>query len=142
MAKSEEKIPREEQRKVPRRHLVFYLRVFDGMSSKVLGHLADISSRGAMIVSENPIQENQEFRLRMRLPREIAGRSELLLDGTCRWCRPDSNPDFFIAGFQVVGLEQEFEEHIQSLVEDFSVEETVSSQNSQRPACNLTHTKR
>ena len=130
-----------DKRNVLRRHLVFYLRVFDGMSSRVLGHLADISARGAMLVSEKPIQENQEFRLRMRLPREIAGRSELLLDATCRWCRPDTNPDFFIAGFQVVGLDQEFEEHIQRLIEDFSVEENMSSANSQRPACNLTHTK-
>ena len=131
-----------EQRKVLRRHLVFYLRVFDGMSTRVLGHLADISSRGIMLVCEAPVQENEEFRLRMRLPREIAGRSEIVLDATCRWCRPDTNPEFYIAGFQVVGLEREFEELITRLVEDFSVEETGAANDSERPACNLTHTRR
>lgn len=136
-----EKNSQKENRIVPRRHLVFYLRVFDGMSSRVLGHLADISSRGAMLVSEKPIQENQEFRLRMRLPREIAGRSEIVINATCRWCRPDTNPDFFIAGFQVSGLDRDYEEHIQHLIEDFSVEETRKANESTRPACNLTHTK-
>ena len=139
---SDDKSYSREQRKVPRRHLVFYLRVFDGMSTRVLGHLADISSNGIMLVCEAPVQENEEFRLRMRLPREIAGRSEIVLDAACRWCRPDSNPEFYIAGFQVVGMENEFKELIARLVEDFSVEETGAANNSERPACNLTHTRK
>ena len=142
MTETEDRSYTSEQRKVPRRHLVFYLRVFDGMSTRVLGHLADISSQGIMLVCETAVQENEEFRLRMRLPREIAGRSEIVLDATCRWCRPDTNPEFFIAGFQVLGLEQEFEELIARLVEDFSVEETSAATNSERPACNLTHTRK
>lgn len=142
MANTDDKTDGREQRKVPRRHLVFYLRVFDGMSTRVLGHLADISSRGIMLVCESPVRENEDFRLRMRLPREIAGRSEIVIDATCRWCRPDTNPEFFIAGFQVVDLEREFEELITRLVEDFSVEETSAANESERPACNLTHTRR
>ena len=142
MAEREDTSYNREQRTVPRRHLVFYLRVFDGMSTRVLGHLADISSRGIMLVCETPVQENEDFRLRMRLPREIAGRSEIVLNATCRWCRPDTNPEFHIAGFQVAGLEKEFEELISRLVEDFSVEETGAANESERPACNLTHTRR
>ena len=58
-----------EKRVIERRHLVFYLRIFDGMGSRVLGHLVDVSTRGAMLVCDAPIQLNQEFRLRMRLTR-------------------------------------------------------------------------
>lgn len=131
----------DEKRKVARRHLVFYLRVFDGMSNRVLGHLADISTRGAMLISDVPITENQEYRLRMRLPREIAGKDEILLQATSRWCKRDTNPDFYVSGFRIKGLDPDHEESIRQLVEDFSVEDTLETNNSDHPACNLTHTK-
>ena len=138
---SEQTKQESDKRQVDRRHLVFYLRVFDGMSSRVLGHLADISSKGMMLISDVPIQQNQEYRLRMRLPREISGRSEIVIDATSRWCKPDTNPDFYIAGFQVNEMDKEYEGYIQRLVEDFSMEDTAAVSDSERPACNLTHTR-
>ena len=132
----------EEKRKFERRHLVFYLRIFDGMSSRVLGHLVDISTRGAMLVCDAPIHLNQEFRLRMRLPKEIGGRSELVLNASSRWCRPDTNPDFFVVGFQLAALEAEYEEYIKRLITDFSIEETLSVQASERRACSLSSSTR
>ncbi|MEE4164533.1 MAG: PilZ domain-containing protein [Desulfocapsaceae bacterium] len=132
----------QERRKIARRHLVFYLRVFDGMSSRVLGHLVDISTRGAMLVCDGPIELNQEFRLRMRLPKEIGGRSELVIDARSMWCRPDTNPDFFVAGFQLNALEETYEENIKRLIVDFSIEDTAAAQNRPNPACSLSSVAR
>lgn len=132
----------QEKRKIARRHLVFYLRIFDGMSSRVLGHLVDISTRGAMLVCDGPIQVNQEFRLRMRLPKDIGGRTELVMDALSRWCKPDTNPDFFVAGFQLTALGEEYEEYIKRLIEDFSVEETAAAHEKKNPACSLSSVTR
>ncbi len=132
----------QERRKIARRHLVFYLRVFDGMSSRVLGHLVDISARGAMLVCDGPIQVNQEFRLRMRLPKEIGGRTELVIDGRSRWCKPDTNPDFFIVGFQLTGLGEEYENYIRLLITDFSIEESATAHENPNPACSLSSVAR
>ena len=138
--KPEQERPQEERRIIERRHLVFYLRIFDGMSSRVLGHLVDISTRGAMLVCDAPVQLNQEFRLRMRLPKEIGGRSELVMTGTTRWCKPDTNPDFFIVGFKLLTLDSEYEGYIKQLITDFSIEDTLVAQKAEHPACNLTST--
>lgn len=137
MIQPEQSASQEDKRKFPRRHLVFYLRIFDGMSSRVLGHLVDLSERGAMIVSDAPISLNQEYRLRMKLPTEIGGRSELILDSVSRWCHPDTNPDFFVVGFQLSALSAEYEGYIQQLIADFSIEDTMVTQDSKQPACNL-----
>jgi len=110
------------------------------MGSRVLGHLIDISARGAMLVCDAPIQPNQEFRLRMRLPTDIGGRSELVIDAKSVWCRPDTNPDFFVAGFRLSELETEYEGCIKRLIADFSIEETVSPPGAQSPACSLSST--
>ncbi len=130
----------EERRKIARRHLVFYLRIFDGMSSRVLGHLVDISTKGAMLVCDEPIQLNQEFRLRMRLPKDIGGRTELVIDAKSMWCRPDTNPDFFLVGFRLTALGSEYKGCIKRLITDFSTEETLTALDSQSPACSLSST--
>lgn len=107
-------------RQVERRHLVFYLRVFDGMGSKVIGHIVDISAQGLMLLSDDPMPIDEDYRLRMRLPAEIVDRDELVLNATSRWCRQDDNPDFYITGFQISDLTPDVEKYISCLIEDFS----------------------
>ncbi len=111
---------RKDMRGVERRHLVFYLRVFDGMSSKVIGHIVDISSKGLMLICDNPVAVNENYRLRMRLPAEIADKDEILINATSRWCKQDVNPDFFITGFQILNLTADVEKYITCLIDDFS----------------------
>lgn len=112
-----------EQRQVARRHLVFYLRVFDGMGSRVLGHLMDISSHGLMLLSDEPVAVNEEYRLRMRLPKEVAGSDEVLFGAVSRWCRQDENPDFYITGFQIQDMDDATRELMSRLIEEFGFAE-------------------
>ncbi len=112
---------RAEQRQVVRRHLVFYLRIFDGMSSRVVGHLMDISQSGLMILSDEPVAVNEEYRLRMHLPWEMGGSEEIIFGATSRWCRPDENPDFFLTGFQIQDLDNEAERLIRYLITEFGI---------------------
>lgn len=111
---------RAEMRQVERRHLVFYLRVFDGMSTNVLGHVVDISSKGVMLISDNPISVDVSFRLRMRLPSRIANKEELIFDATSRWCKQDVNPDFYITGFQIYDVDEEITKYILCLIDELS----------------------
>lgn len=140
MAKARVHKKRPDKRSVPRRHLVFYLRVFDGMSHRVLGHLADVSDRGMMLVTDREVAQDIAFRLRMRLPREIGGRSEIVFNAISRWCKPDSNPDFFLVGFEIPQLNNEYAQHIRQLIADFSMEDNDSQTSQEPPACSLTHT--
>lgn len=114
-----------DMRGVERRHLVFYLRVFDGMGSKVIGHIVDISAQGLMLISDDPVPLNEQYRLRMRLPAEIADKDEIMINATSRWCKKDVNPDFYITGFQIHDLTPEIEKYILRLIEDFSFNEPV-----------------
>lgn len=108
-----------EKRQVARRQLPFYLRIFDGMGSHVLGHLVDISSHGLMMLSDEPMAVNGEYRLRMRLPVKISGGDEIILVTVSRWCRQDSDPDFYVNGFQIEDMDDETRRLLNSLVEGF-----------------------
>ena len=112
-----------ERRKVERRHLVFYLRVFEGMSTHVVGHLVDVSTKGAMLISDDPIPVDATYHLRMRLPSGSANREELLFTASSKWCRQDVNPDFYITGFEIHDLNPETARYIHDLIDDFSFNE-------------------
>ena len=109
-----------EKRQVERKYIVFYLRVFDGMSSKVLGHLVDISEKGVMLISDGPTEVNEAYRLRMILPTQLKESREVILAATSRWSKQDANPDFYLSGFALHDLDTATEKVIRRLVEEFS----------------------
>jgi hypothetical protein len=123
MSTTEQVKNRKEMRQVARKYLVFYLRVFDGMSLKVLGHLVDISEKGIMMICDSPVEVNESYRLRMTLPTQMKESQEVILTGTSRWCRQDTNPDFYLSGFILHDLLPETEDIIQRLISDFSYDE-------------------
>ncbi len=45
----------EERRKIKRRHLLYFGRVYDETARKLLGYLVDITESGFMLLSEEPI---------------------------------------------------------------------------------------
>jgi c-di-GMP-binding flagellar brake protein YcgR len=107
-------------RQADRWYLVYYLRVFDGMSRNILGHLVDISEKGLMLICENPVEVHGDYRLRMRLPNQMKDRDEILFSASSRWCKKDANPDFYLVGFEMHDLAPKIREIIVSLIQDFS----------------------
>jgi hypothetical protein len=97
----------DDKRKLKRRHLIYYLRIFNNQNSELLGHLIDITSEGLMMISENSIEIEKDFELRMVLPQEILSREDLLFQTTSIWCKKDVNPDFFATGFRIRDISME-----------------------------------
>jgi len=109
-----------EKRQVERTYLAFYLRVFDGLGSKVLGHLVNVSSNGVMLLSDFPIPVNEEYKLRMRLPSELVEKGEIIFNAVSRWCKNDTNPEFYLTGFQLHDISPTLRDDILSLIDEFS----------------------
>ncbi len=109
-----------EKRFIERKYLVFYLRVFDGMGSKVIGYLVNISSHGLMLLGDFPIPVNEEYKLRMRLPHELVEKGEIILNAVSRWCKNDTNPDFYLTGFQLHDISPALKDDIAALIDEFS----------------------
>ena len=58
----------QERRRIPRKYLVIYSRVFDRTTGQVLGYLSDLTNGGAMIISDDPMQIDLDISLRFDLP--------------------------------------------------------------------------
>lgn len=106
------------QRKVARRHLIYYLRVYDQETKALLGNLVDISTRGIMLVSDQPLEIGKRFSLRMYLPETVEGSREVEFSAESRWCQNDANPDFFDTGFELLDPAPQFLEAVDKLIDD------------------------
>jgi hypothetical protein len=98
---------------------MFYSRVFDRKNGKMLGYLADLTIEGAMIISEETIQTDETYRLRIDLPEDIYGKAYLYLEARAVWSKPDVNPNFYMTGFQLESIAPEDKETIQQIILDY-----------------------
>ena len=108
-----------ERRKLKRRHLIYYLRVFDRNNDRLVGHVVDITGEGAMLISEEPIETDTVFQSRMVLPEGIEGSREIAFDAKSVWCKKDTNPNYYATGFQLLNAAPKDVDTIERLIVDF-----------------------
>ena len=96
-----------ERRKIPRNHLVHYLRLFDRNTNEVLGNMVDISVSGIRLISEGPVLLDKLLEIRMDFPEEIQGKHWLTFDAVCVWCRIDQSPNLYLSGCEFKRISEE-----------------------------------
>jgi hypothetical protein len=109
-----------ERRKLERKYLAIYSRVFDRVSGRVLGYLADLSQKGAMIISDDPMPENASISLRFDLPDPpLFSTDHLNIEARLAWCRPDIDPAFYNIGFEFLTVSEAESHIIEEMVEAY-----------------------
>ena len=111
----------EEKRKMVRREIMFYSRVFDRKTGKHLGYLGNLTVDGLMIISEEPVEPEVQFDLRIELPEDIYPKNDITLCADSLWCDADIDPKYFNVGLQIVSCEQQDLDLIEMVVKDFEV---------------------
>jgi hypothetical protein len=119
MSREGEEARMAERRKVKRRHLIYYLRVFDRASGRQLGHLVDLTADGMMLMSERPIRVGRTLALKMALPGGTGGEQIVEFDATSLWTSEDINPDFYDTGFKFEKISRKHLAQIETLVDDY-----------------------
>jgi hypothetical protein len=93
-----------EKRKLKRRYLLYYARVFDQEHNDLIGHLADITTEGAMLISEQPLETDQIHCFKLELSADVSEQPYLAFSARCLWCQPDINPEYYSSGIQLLDL--------------------------------------
>lgn len=90
-----------ERRKLPRKYLMVYSRVFDRRTGRIVGYLSDLNQLGAMTISDDPLPIDTVLELRFDLPDPIVFSSDHLnIKARVAWCQADINPVFYNIGFE------------------------------------------
>jgi hypothetical protein len=112
-----------ERRTIKRRHLIFYLRVWELDEDRALGHVVDITAEGMMLISEQPIATDREYSLEVRLPDTEGRPTPMRFRAVCRWCDNDINPAFYDSGFEFLEQGPQDVETIRSLIEEYGFQD-------------------
>ncbi len=112
-----------ERRKIKRRHIMFYSRVFNRQTGELIGYLGDLTQEGAMVISEEPLEINEIYKLRLDLPADLYQKAILGLEARSVWCKPDVDPNFFNTGFKFLGIATQDLTIIQRIIADYKFQE-------------------
>ena len=110
-------------RSLKRRHLIYYLRVFDRTSGELVGHLVDVTAQGMMLISEAPLPTEAELDLRMDLPPSLFESEAWEVSARSIWSRPDVNPSFWDTGFKFLEFTRRDELVVSDLVRHYGLDD-------------------
>ena len=97
----------QERRRMNRKYLAVYSRVFDRITGRVLGYLSDLSAKGTMIISDNPMTVGTSVSLRFDLPDPpLFSADHLDIDSTVAWSNKDIDPSFYNVGFEFTSISE------------------------------------
>jgi hypothetical protein len=94
--------------------------VVDTRSNQSIGHAANISKQGIMLITRKPLEPESVFHFQLSLPAELQGRRYLSFSAVSRWCRKDVKPQYYNVGFQFVGVTMEDALVIDELIDQYS----------------------
>lgn len=87
-------------------------------TEKFLGHLADLSIDGMMIIGTEPIEPESTNQLRINFASAINDVQYIDLDAECIWCHKDSLSDHYGTGFRFKYIPPDKLELIDSVIQD------------------------
>jgi c-di-GMP-binding flagellar brake protein YcgR len=108
-----------ERRAIKRRHLIYYLRVWQIDQNSALGHVVDINTEGMMLISERQVAIGKEMDLELRLPDSEGELKPMRFKAICRWCNKDINSAFYDSGFEFLSKSSQEMETLQKLIEAY-----------------------
>ncbi len=112
-------IDSDDRRTTKRRHLIYYLRVWDLKTEQLMGHIVDINTGGFMLISEKQIEPDQAFELEIRWNTPDKEELRIQFQAISRWSTNDVNPAFFDSGFELIGAVEEVLEPIREMITEY-----------------------
>ena len=105
-----------QRRNLERRHLIFYLSVYNDSDDRLMGYMVDISAGGLMLMSEQPLEPDQNLRLRVRLPEGNPHGKHFAFKAKSVWCRPGPRNNLYDIGFKLTEYPREVTEIISGII--------------------------
>jgi hypothetical protein len=110
-----------ERRELRRRRLVHSIELYDRVTERFLGKGVDVTIRGLLLVTETPVPQDTELKLRMTLPEPMFGKDHIDVDGVAVWRAKDVNPGFYDVGLEFTTISPRDQEIIRQVISMFSL---------------------
>jgi hypothetical protein len=106
------------KRALERKKTGVFFGIYDRENSKYFARLADLNTKGLMIIGKQRLNPGETFKLKMDLPQEINGRSHIEFDAEVKWCEKSKNTGLFSAGLEFTAIAPEYSQLIDELIKN------------------------
>lgn len=108
-----------DHRRVKRRHLYFYLSLYDRDTGEPIGRLGDVNEQGLLLLTENPVHVGDVLHLSLDLGavEEFEG-ARIEADAVVRWSGFDMTPASHCAGLEFLDPSDELAAIVAWLIEE------------------------
>lgn len=117
-----------EKRKLERRNFIYDIEVLDRTKTDEetgdfvpIGDLADVTVEGIMLVTDDPVEENADFQMRLVLPEKIDGLTHIDFEAHSIRCNKTIHETIFTTGFLITKLDHETRQTMTHLIDELAV---------------------
>ncbi len=113
-----------DRRTIKRRHLIYYLRVWDSDGGEMIGHVVDITTEGMMLIGEKKLPLHKQFRLEIRWREPSSGQDQVIaFRAESMWASPDINSEFTDTGLRLLEDADEVLQPIRGLIQRYGFQD-------------------
>lgn len=117
-----------EKRVEKRKDFSYYMQLTDAKTKEVVGYLADISTGGFKLDSNEPIPTNKVFRFHFALTPDVAEKPFMIFSAESKWSQRDPvDPFVYNTGFHLIEMHPEDREIFIRVLEFYSTDKPPSS---------------
>ena len=110
------------RRKFKRVYLVLSTRLIDRETDKILGHLANLTPEGALVIGEAPLEIGKVYRFRMNLSKDFFSKSHMDFEARCVWSKPEAiAPQFYNTGLEFVKIAPKDVQIIEQIIKKYEL---------------------
>ena len=116
-----------DHRKESRKKLIAFTPVYDSSKRVVLGYVGDLTTHGAMVIGERPVELNKEILLTIEFPKNLDNvfTTDIPVHGRVTWCRPDETGQHFNIGFEFTDAKPVHVQIFQAILERYQFHQTM-----------------
>ena len=116
----------QERRKQPRKDLMSYSQVYDMREGSLIGYLGDMNLGGAMVISDQSMDENADLTISIQLPELPNAKEEsMVLPVRVAWCKQDLSPEYYNLGLEFKIVTDRQKEIIAAIMENYEFRRQV-----------------
>jgi len=107
-----------ERRIQPRKHVSYYLKIYDKKTGELIGQLIDFTTQGMRILSRNPVVTDTDYKLRLDVSPLMNG-EQAVFDARCIWQEKEFTSDTYNCGFEILKISKKNSSIIEQLRDQF-----------------------
>ena len=113
---------------MPRRELLFYLKVTEQHGGKEMGRMIDVHSQGLLVMALNPMELGREYLLNIETPKSLRSKSidRIGLRAKCVWVKPSRVDSYSENGLMIVEKNLDSERGIDMLIEMYALPDSAA----------------